>query len=557
MLAICLEDGLLPAPFMALARRCRAILRRLRGTSQQINRVLFSNADSRLIATAFDQGYYLATNPDVAAAGVDPISHFLRSGWKEGRDPTSDFSVRDYCELNPGVVEAGQNPYAHYLRSGRRQGRVAKQNLGFQHDILVDLETLDARLARAAARWKSTPRTSRAKLGKALARSRAAFSDFHLTVSHDNYAVNIGGLQLCVQREAQALSAAGVDHMHIFPVDIYPTLRVAPDSGLLGVLWNGELVGHFQVDDLADGLGEALRTAGNGQRSFALHSMLGHCRHDILNVLRAAGLQRGYFWLHDYASVCAGFHLLRNDVADCGAPPPQSAGCGVCLYGARRSLHMLEHRALFEALSLTVVAPSPGALNTWLGATDLPHVATLVLPHATLGATRSPQASAADDRLRVAFIGVPTAHKGWPIFHDLVERFVADSRYEFMQLGRKAADHLPITFHDVTVSADRPHAMAARLVELEVDVALIWPLCRETFSFTAFEAVSAGVAVLTNPDSGNVADFIANSPFGRVLPDDAALYALFETGDVLSLSRAQRKPHLYNLEFSTLSAQLR
>ena len=542
---------------MSLARRCRKLLRRLRGGSQRVGRTLFSNADSRLIAAAFDQNFYLARNPDVAVAGVDPISHFLRSGWKEGRDPTPDFSVRHYSELNPDAVEAGQNPFAHYLRSGRRQGRVAKQNLGFQHDILVDLERLDARYARASARWKSPPRTPRAKLNEALKISRSGLADFHLTVSHDNYAVNVGGLQLCVQREAQALAMDGTDHLHIFPADIYPTLRTAPNTGLMGALWNGELMGHFQADDLADELGAALAPSGTGRRTFALHSMLGHCRQDIMKVLQAAELDRGYFWLHDFASVCAGFHLLRNDVVDCGAPPPQSAACGVCLYGEHRALHMSEHGALFEALSLTVVAPSPSALNTWLSATDLPFAATLVLPHAALGASRSCQAPETRGRLRVAFIGVPVGHKGWPVFHQLAERFSADDRYEFVQLGRKAVNHLPITFYDVTVSADRPHAMAARLEDLAVDVALIWPLCRETFSFTAFEAVSAGVAVLTNPDSGNVADFITGSPHGRVLADESALYAFFESGDVLALSRAQRKPECYDLEFSTLSAQLR
>ena len=33
----------------------------------------------------FDAQYYLAANPDVAAAGVDPLAHYLAFGAQEGR----------------------------------------------------------------------------------------------------------------------------------------------------------------------------------------------------------------------------------------------------------------------------------------------------------------------------------------------------------------------------------------------------------------------------------------------------------------------------------------
>ena len=49
----------------------------------------------------------------------------------------------------------------------------------------------------------------------------------------------------------------------------------------------------------------------------------------------------------------------------------------------------------------------------------------------------------------------------------------------------------------------QPQAMQDAAEALELDAALIWPLCRETFSFTAYEAAAAGAAVITGPDSGN------------------------------------------------------
>ena len=85
---------------------------------------------------------------------------------------------------------------------------------------------------------------------------------------------------------------------------------------------------------------------------------------------------------------------------------------------------------------------------------------------------------------------------------------------------------------------------------------MIWPLCRETFSFTAYEAVAAGAAVITGPDSGNVAAFVADGGHGLVLSGEDALAAAFESGDEAALARSRRRPALYDLAFSALTVDL-
>ena len=44
----------------------------------------------------FDTGFYLATNPDVDMAGVDPLLHYLLRGAAEGRDPSATFDSLHY-----------------------------------------------------------------------------------------------------------------------------------------------------------------------------------------------------------------------------------------------------------------------------------------------------------------------------------------------------------------------------------------------------------------------------------------------------------------------------
>ena len=77
------------------------------------------------IGGSFDAAYYLAQNPDVKAAGVEPLQHYLTSGWHEGRNPSAAFSTNDYLAANPDVKAAGIDPLLHYVTFGKAEGRAA------------------------------------------------------------------------------------------------------------------------------------------------------------------------------------------------------------------------------------------------------------------------------------------------------------------------------------------------------------------------------------------------------------------------------------------------
>jgi hypothetical protein len=76
--------------------------------------------DARIVAGSsyFDGRWYLANNPDVAEAGVDPALHYATRGWREGRNPGPAFDTRDYLAHNHDVERAGVNPLTHYMRHG-------------------------------------------------------------------------------------------------------------------------------------------------------------------------------------------------------------------------------------------------------------------------------------------------------------------------------------------------------------------------------------------------------------------------------------------------------
>jgi glycosyltransferase involved in cell wall biosynthesis len=75
------------------------------------------------VSPLFDEQWYLSSYPDVAEAGIDPYSHYLAFGAKEGRFPNPLFDTSWYLERYPDVRDAGVNPLVHYLRYGASEGR--------------------------------------------------------------------------------------------------------------------------------------------------------------------------------------------------------------------------------------------------------------------------------------------------------------------------------------------------------------------------------------------------------------------------------------------------
>lgn len=71
----------------------------------------------------FDEGWYLQTYPDVSSAKVDAATHFVDTGWREGRDPGPDFATFAYLKANPDVARTGINPLVHYIEFGKFEGR--------------------------------------------------------------------------------------------------------------------------------------------------------------------------------------------------------------------------------------------------------------------------------------------------------------------------------------------------------------------------------------------------------------------------------------------------
>ena len=456
------------------------------------------------VAAHFDPAFYLATNPDIRELGVDPLDHFLLLGWKESRDPARSFNVTYYLQSNGDVAAAGINPFVHYIVAGHREGRAPRRKL----------DNLRAELARStppslqAVHWSGAADVSEphpaANLRAALEKTDGSP---HLVVSasHDDYMIYSGGVQNMIGDERRAFERAGWGYLHLSPAAPLPLLAQPEDAaGFRAVVRLAETrLGVFTVAGIASVL-HGIRAAGT-QVDLVVHHAMGWAP-EVLDLLADCASTAPVVWIHDFFTICPRYNLMRNDVAFCHGPPPQSSACRICSAGHDRDPHVDRMTRFMAQRRPTVLAPSQVALDFWLDRSGYEHSGTAVIPLARLAMTPGEAWTPPAGRpLRVGFIGARVAFKGWAVFEGLALQFANDPRYRFYHFGIDAGPAMPgcITNVPVRVTQESREAMIEALAERSIDVVISWSLWLETYCFALHEALSAGAFIIARADAGN------------------------------------------------------
>lgn len=395
----------------------------------------------------------------------------------------------------------------------------------------LQLRSAWARSRNAGPPAPEVPTLTAEALAGAVARTPLVVS-----FSHDDYAINTGGVQNVIHGEQQAFAGEGLGYLHLSPLS--PSDRLAPaEPATLFVRLDGVPLGVARVGELR-GL---ISDLGRKQAILAtiIHHFGGHAPEQVLALHQAARSPRAIVWLHDFGTLCPNPFLLRNDIAFCGAPPAGSAACGVCAHGAGRRGHLDRLRAFFEASQPTFLAPSRTALTFWrerMGLADGVVAGDVVPPLRLRPLPAAATWRVQGRRLRIAHLGVRSTHKGWAMFAGLAERLAGDERYEFLQLGLDLGHPLPpgVRRVQVEVTPGCRTAMADAIAAEAVDVVINWSQCFETFSFSAHEALAAGALLITHPGAGHIPAAIAEAApdQGLVVADAEALEALFLSGAI-------------------------
>ncbi|OCP18647.1 MULTISPECIES: glycosyltransferase [unclassified Ensifer] len=108
---------------MEFGERIRSSIRRIR-KRREISAAIQADADFVLASGYFDESWYKRKYPDVAAADIPALTHYVRFGYKEGRSPGPDFDAAWYLKQYPDIKNT--DPLTHYLKFGKLEGRRPK-----------------------------------------------------------------------------------------------------------------------------------------------------------------------------------------------------------------------------------------------------------------------------------------------------------------------------------------------------------------------------------------------------------------------------------------------
>jgi hypothetical protein len=115
----------------------------------------------------FDKKYYLAANPDVRAARIDALRHYLEYGSKEGRkphplfgNPHRLFDAESYARQHPDAAAQGLHPLVHYLKSPQsenvtRGAEITRFNID-DVELTVVFDQPPAKAGQTAYVWRDS-----------------------------------------------------------------------------------------------------------------------------------------------------------------------------------------------------------------------------------------------------------------------------------------------------------------------------------------------------------------------------------------------------------------
>ncbi|MBQ7514769.1 MAG: radical SAM protein [Schwartzia sp.] len=87
---------------------------------------------------------------------LDAAGHYLTTGWREGKDPSPFFSNEEYLSLYPEVRAADMNPLLHFERHGWAEGRYREQLDGRRAAIAAAYPDLRAQMDGGLLRIRIT-----------------------------------------------------------------------------------------------------------------------------------------------------------------------------------------------------------------------------------------------------------------------------------------------------------------------------------------------------------------------------------------------------------------
>ncbi len=101
----------------------RAALRADTFSTAYSKKEVLKNLQHILDTKQFDSAWYLETYPEVSISKLSPFHHYLKYGWKEGKNPSPHFKASESLANRPDVAQANIEPLTHFLKHGQHESK--------------------------------------------------------------------------------------------------------------------------------------------------------------------------------------------------------------------------------------------------------------------------------------------------------------------------------------------------------------------------------------------------------------------------------------------------
>lgn len=349
-----------------------------------------------------------------------------------------------------------------------------------------------------------------------------------LAFSNTDYLKALGGSEKVLYEEQMVFEKQGISY-----IQIHPTIpseekwqKGYPDQ-LVNVNVDSVLAGTFTLVQLALLFRLLLETRRIQLVALHIHHLMNLSVTGLMYFLNSIQVPKVRVFLHDYYTLCSRKDLLSDGRIFC------EIDCENCEFQNERSVHFETMKQFFQSIDAEFVVPSFVAADIW-GKGFPEHADRVrVIPHQSVqesvtksGDTHLERLESEEYHPRLAYLGYESIVKGLETWWRVVSDETLKKKYKFYHLGAFGMRMPDVTYVPVSFLEEGSNAMVEALRSNRIDMAFLWSLVPETYSFTLHESFAANCFVITNEASGNIFEQIRESGRGVICRDESEMFRL-------------------------------
>ena len=333
--------------------------------------------------------------------------------------------------------------------------------------------------------------------------------------THTNYELISGGTEKFVREYSELIKNQGAVDLAVFPL----AHRGKHSSYYVGILYKGSFLGIYNASEIEKVISWHIEKYRLALSCIIIQHLKNSNLDIVCRVVEHFKVQT-YLFIHDFYSICCNTRLIDDDGNHCGYEPPSKEKCEACSLKVDAIEHFMEIRSFYEKIDgyvSKVFVPSQFVCDRIIAIYSQWKNRIEVRPHLKLSGIK--EINPRQGKIKLAYVGAQIKDKGYDKWTTLVKQLSdrCPEEYEFYYFGY-GTDALP-GVKNIYVAESTGQRMEILLEKYDINVAFFWSKCGETYSYAYYEMSLAGVYVITNKNSGNVAYEVSKNKNGIAFAD--------------------------------------